>query len=211
MQQLYRQATKWSTLLALPLLLTMIYYPTELIELFFGAEYAPGSVVLIILAADVLLRSGMGTAAAVLRAIDQTRVDFVVTAVTTVANVGLSYVLIQEFGVVGAAIGTFLSIFSMNVIQIFLVYRFVSIHPFSRRYVRGFTVLAIISLPLFLLLNTLIGEVRITQIDISVTMVLFAVAFAAVEMLIAWLGGLLTQGEKEVILKVLSDNATRIA
>jgi len=210
MEHLYRRATKWSTFLALPLLLTMLYYPTDIIRLFFGTEYAPGSAILVVLAVDVLLRTGMGTAAAVLRAIDRTRIDFVVTAVTTVTNVGVSYVLIQELGVIGAAIGTFLSILSMNAIQIFLVYRFVSIHPFSRRYITGTVSLVVASLPLFVLLDTLAGDVRITQFDLSVTMLLFATTFLAVEFSFAWFGGLLTQSEKEAIYESAYEFSSRL-
>jgi len=210
MVYLYRRATKWSTLLALPLLLTMVYYPTELIRLFFGVEYTPGSIVLIVLAADVLLRSGMGTAAAVLRAIDRTRIDFVVTAVTTMTNVGLSYVLIQEFGVVGAAVGTFVSIFSMNAVQIFLVYSFVSIHPFSKRYILGIVSLGVASIPIFLLLDSTIDDVIIRRIDLSITMLSFVVTFATVEILLAWFGGLLTRSEKNAIHEAARDFSSRL-
>ncbi|GAB3319805.1 flippase [Haloplanus salinarum] len=210
MEYLYRRATKWSTLLAFPLLLTMIYYPTELIELFFGAEYAPGSVVLIILAVDVLFRTGMGTAAAVLRAIDRTRVDFVVTAVTTIANVGLSYVLIRELGVVGAAVGTFLSILFMNTVQIFLVYSFVSIHPFSKRYITGTVSLGVVSVLIFLLIDSTIGDMTIGRINLSVTMVLFAAVFVTAEILLAWFGGLLIRSEKDAIHEAVRGLSSRI-
>ena len=198
-EHLYCQATKWSTLLTLPLLLTMIYYPTKLIELFFGSEYAPGSFVLMVLSVDVLLRTGMGTAAAVLRAIDRTRVDFAVTGVTTIVNVGLSYILIQEFGVVGAAIGTFLSVLFMNIAQILLVYLFISIHPFSKRYIAGVVALFGLSIPLSLLLDSLVGDIMIAQIDFSVTVILFVIIFTLVEILFGWLSGLITQNEKTVV------------
>lgn len=209
-ERLYRQATKWSTLLGLPLLLTIVYYPTELIEFFFGAKYTSGSLVLLILAIDVLLRTGMGMGAAVLRAIDRTRVDFAVTTVTAIANVGLSYVLIQELGVVGAAVGTFLSICFMNTIQIFLVYSFISIHPFSKRYISGTIGLLGLSVPLFLLVDRLVGGVTVVQINFSVTMLLFTATFITIEIPFAWYSGLLTQNEKAAVHEFLHDRLDRV-
>ncbi|PSQ32044.1 hypothetical protein BRD16_00735 [Halobacteriales archaeon SW_6_65_46] len=206
MEHLYRQATKWSTLLSLPLVLIMVYYPAELIKLLFGAEYSPGSIVLTVLAVDVLLRSGMGTAASVLRAIDRTRVDFVVTAVTMVANIALSYVLILEFGIIGAAIGTFLSILFMNMTQILLVYHFISIHPFSKLYIETILILVTISTVLPILLDSIIGDVIVTQYNIPVTMFAFGILFVFIEISYIWLGGLLTQTEKETIYKYFSES-----
>lgn len=210
MEYLYHQATKWSTLLSLPLVLTMVYYPTELIRLLFGTEYSPGSIILTVLAVDVLLRSGMGTAASVLRAIDRTHVDFGVTAVTMVTNIALSYVFILKFGAIGAAIGTFLSILFMNTIQILLVYYFVSIQPFSKLYVGSTLILIIISFSLFLSLDIILEDIIINQYNVSVTMFAFAILFVLIEILYIWFSGLLTKNEKETIYEYLRGSRLNI-
>jgi hypothetical protein len=87
----------------------------------------------------------------------------------------------------------------MNSVQIILVYSFVSIHPFSKRYITGIASLVVASIPLFFLLNSLAGDVMIVQIDLSVAMLLFTVTFVTIEILFAWFSGLLTQSEKAAI------------
>lgn len=199
MRYLYRQATKWSTLLTLPLLATFLYYSNDVIRILFGAEYTPGSVVLTILAIDVVLRSGMGTAASTLQAINRTKIDFVTTAVTTVINLGLSYLLILQYGIVGAAIGTLVSILLMNSVQILLVYRFASIHPFSKEYVLFVTLSMISTLPVFTVATTIFDEWTLTPLQIPVSSLAFMFGFVTIEVLVAWFGGIISTSDKKAI------------
>ncbi|MFB9811045.1 flippase [Haloarcula sebkhae] len=199
MRNLYRQATKWSTLLTLPLLATVLYFPNDIIRILFGSEYTPGSVVLAILAFDVVLRSGMGTAASTLQAINRTKVDFVTTATTTIINLGLSYLLTLQYGIVGAAIGTLMSIFLMNSIQVLLVYRFASIQPFSKEYVLFLTLSLALTLPVFTVATTIFGGLRLTPLQVPVSLPAFGFGFVAFEILLAWFSGLISSDEKESI------------
>jgi hypothetical protein len=87
----------------------------------------------------------------------------------------------------------------MNSIQIILVYSFVSIHPFSKRYITGAVSLVVMSIPLFLLLDSMVDDMMIFQTNLSVAMLLFAVIFVTIEILFVWFSGILTQREKTAI------------
>ncbi|OYR42850.1 flippase [Halorubrum sp. Hd13] len=206
MEQLYRQATKWSTLLTLPLIVPMLYFPDEIIQILFGAEYTAGSVVLTILAADILFRVGMGPASATLQAIDRTRVDFATTIITMILNAGMSYILVSNLGILGAAIGTFISILFMNTIQVLLVYRYTTLHPYTLRYVAGVFTLVTASIPVSLLTEFAVGDAVILSFDIPAIPFVFVAVFCIVELVIIWNSGLLSPDEKKSILKILRDN-----
>jgi len=203
---LYRRATKWSTLLTLPLIAPMLYFPDEIIQILFGAEYTAGSIVLIILAADVLFRVGMGPASATLQAIDRTKVDFVTNVMTTIVNAGMSYILISNLGILGAAVGTFASILFMNTIQVLLVYRYTTILPYTPRYVGGVFTLVIASAPVFFLAEIAVEDARVPIFDVPAPPFVFGIVFIIVELVIIWFSGLLSFEEKESIRDALHNN-----
>ena len=209
-EYLYRQATQWSTLLAFPLIVSMIFYPTELIRLLFGTEYAPGSIVLLILALDVLFRSGMGPAAATLQAIDRTKVDFIVTAVTVAFNAVLSYILIQEFGIAGAAIATFISLFMMNFIQVVLVYKYISVHPFSINYAKIILYGLLFGSFLFTILNHAPMDITVPVLRIPATMLLFIALFTLAETVYVWLS-VFSGDQRDAVRNIASDYTAQVA
>ncbi|WP_137703465.1 flippase [Halorubrum sp. CGM4_25_10-8A] len=203
---LYRRATKWGTFLTFPLVLPMLYFSEQLIQFLFGAEYVAGAIVLTVLAVDVLFRVGMGPASATLQAIGRTRADFITTFLTMLINMVLSYLLISEFGILGAAIGTLASILFLNTVQVFLVYRYISILPYSLRYIVGALAIIVASLPLFLLVSTFVGDLMIPVADIPVAPPAFGLVFLIVEFVIVWFGGVLSQDEKTSISEMVRNN-----
>lgn len=199
MSELYSNVTKWSTFLALPILFPTLYYSSDIIRILFGGEYTPGAVVLTILSVEIIFRSGMGAAAATLQAIGQTRIDFATTALTTVANLGISYLLVLEFGIIGAAIGTAISLLIMNAVQVFLVYRLTSLQPFSKSYVLFVLVIGIATIPLFGAVSALFGTYRITALRVPVGLFAFTIGLLWLEIGFAWFGGYLSQSEKNSV------------
>jgi O-antigen/teichoic acid export membrane protein len=199
MEDLYRQAAKWSTILSLPLLTPMLYYSNYIIRTLFGGEYTPGAVVLVILSIDVIFRSGMGTAAPTLQAIGRTKVDFVTTGATTVINLGLSYLLILEFGIMGAAIGTFVSIFAMNSMQLILVYWHTSLHPFSKKYLYFILTMIPSTLLLYTVVTSIFKGYQITPLQLPVGLPIFLIGFVILEISFVWFGGFISTEEKDLI------------
>lgn len=199
MKSLYYKSAKWSTFFALPLIAPMLGYSDYIITTLFGAEYASGSIVLVILSVDIIFRSGMGTAAPTLQAIGRTKIDFATTGATTLINLGLSYFLILEFGIMGAAIGTFISILLMNSIQILLVYKFTSLHPFSRDYIYFVLIMVPTMLLVFVVVTMIFDGYQIALLHLPLGLPIFIIGFVTLEIICAWFGGFISKSEKKSI------------
>lgn len=195
--ELYQRATKWGTLLTFPIVLPLLCYPEMIIETIFGQEYRPGGIILLILSIDVLFRVALGPASATLQGINRTKPDFGITAVTTLMNLGFSYVLVLRYGVVGAAVGTMISMLLLNSIQTVLVYRYTGFHPYSRKYVEGIVSIFVGGILLSAIINEVAKGVSLEVIGVPVSILGFVFLFPFVEFAIVWFGGLLSQTEKE--------------
>lgn len=198
-KRLYQQATKFGTLLTLPVALPIIYYPDQLIILLFGEQYRTASTILLILGIDVMLRSATATAASTLQAIGHTKIDFVVTAVTSFLNLLLSYYLITVFGIFGAALGTLLSMLLLNIAQILLVIKFISIHPYTREYI--ISILLMITIGYIIKLAAPFSGVELDLFGTSIpsSPLIFSLTFLMTELIISWLTGLIDTQEKRAI------------
>ena len=86
----------------------------------FGAEYANTTTyhVLLILSALYFIGTWVGPTGALLQMTDGHRVELTNTIVFVVANIGLNYVLIQSYGILGAAMATFASGVLRNALQV---------------------------------------------------------------------------------------------
>lgn len=199
MNTLYQRATKWSTLLTLPLIVPLFFYSSSVITFLFGASYQAGQAVLMILTIDVLLRVGLGPASATLQGINRTKPDFLSAAATTFVNFGVSYYLVLEFGIVGAALGTLLSMVFLNLIQVTLVYHYTSMIPYTQRYLTGVLAILISAIPIYLLTNHLFDKIVLGNVGLPVAVPIFTLLFLFVEFLIYWFGGLATPSEKQQI------------
>ena len=101
----------------------------------FGAEYATQAtyIVLVILATLYFFGTWAGPTGALLQMTNGHRVELVNSIIFIVANIGFNYLLIPIYGVVGAALATFLSGLMRNVIQLLEIRYWHSVSPLERR------------------------------------------------------------------------------
>lgn len=101
----------------------------------FGAEYANATTyyVLLILSALYFLGTWVGPTGALLQMTDGHRIELVNTIVFVIANIGLNYVFIQNYGVVGAALATLISGMLRNALQVFEIAYWHGFSPFVRK------------------------------------------------------------------------------
>jgi O-antigen/teichoic acid export membrane protein len=86
----------------------------------FGPEYATDTtyLVLVILSTLYFVGTWVGPTGALLQMSDGHRIEFINTIIFVVTNIGLNYVLIIEYGVIGAALATLGSGVLRNAIQL---------------------------------------------------------------------------------------------
>jgi O-antigen/teichoic acid export membrane protein len=147
----------------------------------FGTEYATSTTyhVLIILAALFFIGTWVGPTGALLQMSDGHRVELVNTVVFVVANVILNYAFILAYGVVGAAMGTFLSGMLRNGLQVCELAFWHGITPFARS---NLAVLGIttIGTGMLLMASTNIGRVGLAIVG-AVTLSIYVLWTATEE------------------------------
>jgi O-antigen/teichoic acid export membrane protein len=128
---LYANTVRWIFVLTLPAALAIILFAPQFMSIY-GAEFTEGGNVLRILGAGYLVVAGVGSVGQMLQMSDHQ--DFVlgVNGAMVVLNLLLNWVLIQWYGVIGAAVATGLTQALSNIIEIGALQYFLGIHPFRR-------------------------------------------------------------------------------
>ena len=133
LEQLYTDVTSIIyTLSVLPTILLIIFAP-ELLSVF-GTKFVEGQSVVTMLAVAQLLNAVVGPCAYVLLMTDHERMIMVNQWLLGVSNAVLNYYLIQQYGIVGAAMATTLTLAGINVIRVGELLYFEGFHPYSIRY-----------------------------------------------------------------------------
>ncbi|MFA9504400.1 flippase [Natrinema sp. H-ect1] len=132
LNQLYRVSTKWIISLTLPIVLVFCLFPTSVIKVFLGSAYIPASSVLSILIGGLFIRAIVGLDTDFIKAINRTKLELACAAIGVIANLILNFLLIPEFGIIGAAAATVVSFAIYNIIEVYFILRISSAHPFTR-------------------------------------------------------------------------------
>lgn len=131
---IYAVMTKWCFLLTFPLFALIFVYPEYFITKLYGAEYVSGATALRILALGFITNSYFGFNYHTLLASGDS--DFLMKcSVTSVGiNAVINFMLIPNYGMVGAAIGTAVSYASIEVLMTLRAWRKQNMHPFTSMY-----------------------------------------------------------------------------
>lgn len=177
-EHVYEITTKWVFVLLVPLFVTLLVFPDQIISIVFGSQYAAGGSALAILAIGFFTNAAVGRNKETLSALGETSVILVSNVVAFVVNVLLNLVLIPRHGFMGAAVASAGSYILLNItIYVFLRYRF-GITPFTRRSRRAFIAIPSVLVPLGLGVRQLI--------PVTLPMIaLFGVLFALLSVVIA--------------------------
>ena len=136
LESTYVAVTKWIVYLTGLGGAFLLLYRSEVLRLF--GETAPeAELALVILAVGQFVTAGVGSAGFLLSMSGYERLESLNTLAVVLLNVALNYVLIQEYGIVGAGIATSVSTGLLNVVRVIEVYRLLHIQPYELAYWRG--------------------------------------------------------------------------
>lgn len=127
---LYKTVTKWSLSLSLPIFGTLVIFSEHILNLF-GKEFADGVLILAIMGFGNLFHALLGIAGQITTMTGRVGVNFYNSIVMSVVNVGLYFLLIPTYGMIGAAAGNALSNLLINLIMCIQVYVIYGLHPFK--------------------------------------------------------------------------------
>ncbi len=131
---IYAVMTKWCFLLTFPLFALIFVYPEFFITKLYGAEYVSGATALRILALGFITNSYFGFNYHTLLASGDS--DFLMKCSVASAGINtvINFMLIPEYGMVGAAIGTAISYSSIEVLMTLRAWKKQNMHPFTSMY-----------------------------------------------------------------------------
>ena len=112
-------AFRWISFLVIPLTMLMVAFPQEILQMFYGAAYAPGAWVLVIFSIGMFIRSLSYVHGTILAAMRVVKVELYAALSATAINIILNIILIPRFGMNGSA---FASAISFTVVTILIVY-----------------------------------------------------------------------------------------
>ncbi len=137
LDRLFKQITRWTMAVTLPLFLVLTVAPGSALRLF-GSEFGAGKTALLILLVGQLVNVATGPVGFILIMVGRTGWDLVVYAVSVAFDIGAAVLLIAglELGMEGAAIAGATTLILSKLARLFLVWRFVEIQPFDRDYAR---------------------------------------------------------------------------
>lgn len=102
---IYRQITRWVLIFSLPIFLTIVFIPDEIMSLF-GEEFIGGGQILVILAVGQLINTATGPVGKLMEMMGKQDVTLVALIIVAIANFVLNIWLIPIYAAVGAAIAT---------------------------------------------------------------------------------------------------------
>jgi len=133
---LYKTVTRWLFIITFPLFLLMLFFPSQIINILFGSTYTSGAIALSILSVGVLINVSTGSVAQTLLAIGKSKLFMWISSIAVLFNVGLNFLLIPMYGMVGAAITTSITMAAINLGFLYFVTKEIKVFPYNLQYLK---------------------------------------------------------------------------
>lgn len=133
LNSVYKRVTRWTLTLSIPPALVALLYSRELLSVF-GPEFPTGAIVLILFVIAQLTNCAVGPSGFVLMMTEHQYLNMLNQWLLGILNVILNYVLILEFGLIGAALATAGVLAFINVVRLVEVWYTERLFPYSLQY-----------------------------------------------------------------------------
>lgn len=133
LEEIYQVLTRWTFTMVIPPALAVIVFSQEVLQIF-GEGFVSGSSVLILFTVAQLTNSLVGPSGFLLMMTDHQYLNLANQWTLGISNVILNYVLILEFGFIGAAVATAGSLAMINVVRVIEVWHFEGMSPYSTKF-----------------------------------------------------------------------------
>ncbi|WP_323173748.1 flippase [Natrialba sp. PRR66] len=135
LESIYCRVTRWTFTIALLMAIGAIVFRMEILTLF-GEDFVAGHVVLVLFVFGQLTNATVGPSGYLLMMTDHQYVTLVNQWVLGVFNVGLNYILIQELGMIGAAVATASVLATVNLVRVGELWWLEGLFPYSHSFVK---------------------------------------------------------------------------
>ena len=110
LEDAFKKVFKYSSIISFPFAVSLAYFSEQIVGVVYGAEYAPAALPLLILS-PVIVFNSINFFGILFGAKEKPEYSTAVAIASMALNVLLNYILILEFGMIGAAIATTISRF----------------------------------------------------------------------------------------------------
>ena len=132
LRRIYVTSTRWVLVVTVPFFLLFAFAPEKSMGFVWGHRYLAGAVALQILVVGSFLASMIGPVQSCLAGLGQARILLWTTLVSSLANVALSFGLIPEFGILGAAAAWGAARSLLPVLGLRAIWRMHRVSPFRK-------------------------------------------------------------------------------
>lgn len=129
LNHLLKMVTKWIFILAYPVYLVAIFFAQSILAIF-GSPFVSGANALIILSIGFLIHSGTGPVGLLMTMTGRTKLQLINVIGALILDVFLHFILIPKYGIVGAALGTAISLVLLNAVNVVEAFVLLGVLPF---------------------------------------------------------------------------------
>ena len=134
-EQLFKLQTRWSFTLTLPLLLLILFFSTPILKIF-GQYFEEGALALIIMSIGRFFDAGIGACGMMLMMVGKPKINTINSAIILGLKIIFNVILIPQYGLIGAAISSSISVALINLMRVIEVFYILKIHPYSLKFLK---------------------------------------------------------------------------
>jgi len=130
MSSLYKLVSRWLMTFSIPIAIIFISFSNK-IMLLFGIEYISSANILIVLTLATFFQTISGAAGPILSMAGYTKIVFWNSMIAFILNIILNIILIPQYGIIGAAWATFISLLIIGVLRIIEVKKILGLSMYN--------------------------------------------------------------------------------
>ncbi|MGB9937073.1 MAG: flippase [Methanobacterium sp.] len=135
-KKLYYSTTKWIFFITFPLVIYIIFFSKDILTTIYGPLFVDASLPLNILALGIAIIGLTGLSGETLIATKKTNLNLYSELIGAISNITFNITLIPLFGLVGAAIGTSISMILRSLSSYLFVYKNFEIFPYDINFLK---------------------------------------------------------------------------
>jgi O-antigen/teichoic acid export membrane protein len=175
-KQLSKQVSKWIYIINLPVLILMLIFPGVFINLFFGSQYLIAENALRLLAIGALFNSVFVISNNLISMLGKSKIILMDIILAAIINLILNIILVQSYGITGAAFATTISLIVLNLLFLIQAKHYLSVIPLRKNMIK-ITLITLIPTALLVFLRSQLGAVNLLSLILLGS--LFGLAYIA--------------------------------
>ena len=180
LEALFKTVTRWILMLTFPIFLVLVVFSDAVMRLF-GSNYTAGAGALVLLAVGQFFNAATGACGIMIMMSGRSYLELINVAVTLIIDVALCFLLIPDYGIIGAAVANMTCLIVVNIMRIVEIWISMRMHAYDRSYYKPVLASAISAATLVIFsryILTAAGPARLVSLAILLTLFYFLVLVA---------------------------------